>query len=202
MPTKMSSNNIYPFEVETNVSASVPIKLFPKVIWIMGLSGSGKSTIAREMKQVLEAKGIVTALLDGDNLRFGLNSNLGFSDGDRIENIRRATEVAKLFVNAGVCTICCFITPNKQAQETVAQIIPEGKLFAIYLSTSIEECEKRDVKGLYAKARAGEVKGFTGIDSAFDIPDFINLSIDNTNQTVHESVDFILKNIPLVEKKQ
>lgn len=198
----MSSNNIYPFEVETNVSASVPIKLFPKVIWIMGLSGSGKSTIAREMKQVLEAKGIVTALLDGDNLRFGLNSNLGFSDGDRIENIRRATEVAKLFVNAGVCTICCFITPNKQAQETVAQIIPEGKLFAIYLSTSIEECEKRDVKGLYAKARAGEVKGFTGIDSAFDIPDFINLSIDNTNQTVHESVDFILKNIPLVEKKQ
>jgi adenylylsulfate kinase len=202
MPTKMSSNNIYPFEVETNVSASVPIKLFPKVIWIMGLSGSGKSTIAKEMKQVLEAKGIVTALLDGDNLRFGLNNNLGFSDEDRIENIRRATEVAKLFVNAGVCTICCFITPNKQAQETVAQIIPEGKLFAIYLSTSIEECEKRDVKGLYAKARAGEIKWFTGIDSAFDIPDFINLTIDNTNQTVLESVDLILKNIPIEEKKQ
>ena len=202
MPTKMSSNNIYPFKVETNVSESVPIKLFPKVIWIMGLSGSGKSTIAKEMKQVLEAKGIVTALLDGDNLRFGLNNNLGFSDEDRIENIRRATEVAKLFVNAGVCTICCFITPNKQAQETVAQIIPEGKLFAIYLSTSIEECEKRDVKGLYAKARAGEIKWFTGIDSAFDIPDFINLTIDNTNQTVLESVDLILKNIPIEEKKQ
>ena len=202
MPTKMSSKNIYPFEVETNVSESVPIKLFPKVIWIMGLSGSGKSTIAKEMKQVLEAKGIVTALLDGDNLRFGLSNNLGFSDEDRIENIRRATEVAKLFVNAGVCTICCFITPNKQAQETVAQIIPEGKLFAIYLSTSIEECEKRDVKGLYAKARAGEIKWFTGIDSAFDIPDFINLTIDNTNQTVLESVDLILKNIPIDEKKQ
>jgi adenylyl-sulfate kinase len=198
----MSTENIYPFEVENNISATVPTKLFPKVIWLMGLSGSGKSTIAKELKSILEAKGIVTALLDGDNLRFGLNNNLGFSDEDRIENIRRATEVAKLFVNAGVCTICCFITPNKQAQETVAQIIPEGKLFAIYLSTSIEECEKRDVKGLYAKARAGEVKGFTGIDSAFDIPDFINLSIDNTNQTVHESVDFILKNIPLVEKKQ
>jgi len=198
----MSTENIYPFEVENNISAIVPTKLFPKVIWLMGLSGSGKSTIAKELKSILEAKGIVTALLDGDNLRFGLNNNLGFSDEDRIENIRRATEVAKLFVNAGVCTICCFITPNKQAQETVAQIIPEGKLFAIYLSTSIEECEKRDVKGLYAKARAGEIKGFTGIDSAFDIPDFINLSIDNTNQTVHESVDFILKNIPLVEKKQ
>jgi adenylyl-sulfate kinase len=198
----MSTENIYPFEVENNISAIVPTKLFPKVIWLMGLSGSGKSTIAKELKSILEAKGIVTALLDGDNLRFGLNNNLGFSDEDRIENIRRATEVAKLFVNAGVCTICCFITPNKQAQETVAQIIPEGKLFAIYLSTSIEECEKRDVKGLYAKARAGEIKGFTGIDSAFDIPDFINLSIDNTNQTVLESVDFILKNIPLEEKKQ
>lgn len=202
MPTKMSSNNIYPFEVETNVSASVPIKLFPKVIWIMGLSGSGKSTIAKEMKQVLEAKGIVTALLDGDNLRFGLNSNLGFSDDDRIENIRRAAEVAKLIVSSGVCVICCFITPNKQAQEIVSELIPKEKLFSVYISTSIEECEKRDVKGLYAKARVGEVKGFTGIDSAFDIPDFINLSIDNTNQTVHESVDFILKNIPLVEKKQ
>jgi len=198
----MSTENIYPFEVENNISAIVPTKLFPKVIWLMGLSGSGKSTIAKELKSILEAKGIVTALLDGDNLRFGLNNNLGFSHEDRIENIRRATEVAKLFVNAGVCTICCFITPNKQAQETVAQIIPEGKLFAIYLSTSIEECEKRDVKGLYAKARAGEIKGFTGIDSAFDIPDFINLSIDNTNQTVLESVDFILKNIPLEEKKQ
>jgi adenylyl-sulfate kinase len=168
----------------------------------MGLSGSGKSTIAKEMKQVLEAKGIVTALLDGDNLRFGLNSNLGFSDDDRIENIRRAAEVAKLIVSSGVCVICCFITPNKQAQEIVSELIPKEKLFSVYISTSIEECEKRDVKGLYAKARAGEVKGFTGIDSAFDIPDFINLSIDNTNQTVHESVDFILKNIPLVEKKQ
>lgn len=197
----MSTENIYPFEVETNISATVPTKLFPKVIWLMGLSGSGKSTIAKELKRILEAKGIVTALLDGDNLRFGLNNNLGFSDDDRIENIRRAAEVAKLFVNAGVCTICCFITPNKQAQETVVQLIPEGKLFAIYLSTSIEECEKRDVKGLYAKARAGEIKGFTGIESAFDIPDFINLSIDNTNQTVHDSVDFILKNIPLEEKK-
>ncbi len=197
----MSTENIYPFEVETNISATVPTKLFPKVIWLMGLSGSGKSTIAKELKRILEAKGIVTALLDGDNLRFGLNNNLGFSDDDRIENIRRAAEVAKLFVNAGVCTICCFITPNKQAQETVVQLIPEGKLFAIYLSTSIEECEKRDVKGLYAKARVGEIKGFTGIDSAFDIPDFINLSIDNTNQSVHDSVDFILKNIPLEEKK-
>lgn len=198
----MSTENIYPFEVENNISVNVPTKLFPKVIWLMGLSGSGKSTIAKELKRILEAKGIVTTLLDGDNLRFGLNNNLGFSDDDRIENIRRAAEVAKLFVNAGVCTICCFITPNKQAQETVVQLIPEGKLFAIYLSTSIEECEKRDVKGLYAKARAGEIKGFTGIDSAFDIPDFIHLSIDNTNQTVHDSVDFILKNIPIEEKKQ
>jgi adenylyl-sulfate kinase len=201
MPTKMSSNNIYPFEVETNVSASVPIKLFPKVIWIMGLSGSGKSTIAKEMKQILEAKGIVTALLDGDNLRFGLNSNLGFSDDDRIENIRRAAEVAKLIVSSGVCVICCFITPNKQAQEIVTELIPKEKLFSVYISTSMEECEKRDVKGLYAKARAGEIKGFTGIDSVFDIPSFNHLTLNNTNQTVQESVDFILNNIQ-IESKQ
>lgn len=197
----MSSNHIYPFEVETNVSAFVPMKLFPKVIWIMGLSGSGKSTIAKELKQVLENKGIVTALLDGDNLRFGLNNNLGFSDEDRIENVRRAAEVANLFLKSSVCVICCLITPNKEAQDIVKTIIPSEKLFSVYLSTSLEECERRDVKGLYAKARSGEIKGFTGIDSAFNVPEFANFTLDNTNQTVQESVDFILNNIQLESKQ-
>ena len=193
----MSQNLIYPFEVEANVNPLVPVIFYPKVIWIMGLSGSGKSTIAKEIKVVLEQKGIVTALLDGDNLRFGLNNNLGFTDEDRIENVRRAAEVANLMLKSRVCVICCLITPNKEAQEIVQSVIPSEKLFAVYLSTSLEECERRDIKGLYAKARRGEIKGFTGIDSAFDVPSFANFTLDNTHQSVQESVNEILSNIQL-----
>lgn len=193
----MSQNLIYPFEVEANVNPLAPVRFYPKVIWIMGLSGSGKSTIAKEMKEVLERKGIVTALLDGDNLRFGLNNNLGFSDEDRIENVRRAAEVANLMLKSRVCVICCLITPNKEAQEIVQSIIPAKELFTVYLSTSIEECERRDIKGLYAKARRGEITGFTGIDSVFDIPTLANFTLDNTNQSIQESVDSILRNIQL-----
>ena len=193
----MSQNLIYPFEVEANVNPLVPVIFYPKVIWIMGLSGSGKSTIAKEIKYVLEQKGIVTALLDGDNLRFGLNNNLGFTDEDRIENVRRAAEVANLMLKSRVCVICCLITPNKEAQEIVQSVIPSEKLFAVYLSTSLEECERRDIKGLYAKARRGEIKGFTGIDSAFDVPSFANFTLDNTHQSVQESVNEILSNIQL-----
>ena len=193
----MSQNLIYPFEVEANVNPLVPVIFYPKVIWIMGLSGSGKSTTAKEIKDVLEQKGIVTALLDGDNLRFGLNNNLGFTDEDRIENVRRAAEVANLMLKSRVCVICCLITPNKEAQEIVQSVIPSEKLFAVYLSTSLEECERRDIKGLYAKARRGEIKGFTGIDSAFDVPSFANFTLDNTHQSVQESVNEILNNIQL-----
>jgi adenylylsulfate kinase len=193
----MSQNLIYPFEVEANVNPLVPVRFYPKVIWIMGLSGSGKSTIAKEMKDVLEQKGIVTALLDGDNLRFGLNNNLGFTDEDRIENVRRAAEVANLMLKSRVCVICCLITPNKEAQEIVQSVIPSEKLFAVYLSTTLEECERRDIKGLYAKARRGEIKGFTGIDSTFDVPSFANFTLDNTHQSVQESVNEILSNIQL-----
>ena len=193
----MSQNLIYPFEVEANVNPLVPVIFYPKVIWIMGLSGSGKSTTAKEIKDVLEQKGIVTALLDGDNLRFGLNNNLGFTDEDRIENVRRAAEVANLMLKSRVCVICCLITPNKEAQEIVQSVIPSEKLFAVYLSTSLEECERRDIKGLYAKARRGEIKGFTGIDSAFDVPSFANFTLDNTHQSVQESVNEILSNIQL-----
>ena len=193
----MSQNLIYPFEVEANVNPLVPVIFYPKVIWIMGLSGSGKSTIAKEIKDVLEQKGIVTALLDGDNLRFGLNNNLGFTDEDRIENVRRAAEVANLMLTSRVCVICCLITPNKEAQEIVQSVIASEKLFAVYLSTTLEECERRDIKGLYAKARRGEIKGFTGIDSAFDVPSFANFTLDNTHQSVQESVNEILSNIQL-----
>ena len=174
----MSQNLIYPFEVEANMNPLVPVRFYPKVIWIMGLSGSGKSTIAKEIKDVLEQKGIVTALLDGDNLRFGLNNNLGFTDEDRIENVRRAAEVATLMLKSRVCVICCLITPKKEAQEIVQSVIPSEKLFAVYLSTSLE-------------------KGFTGIDSAFDVPSFAHFTLDNTHQSVQESVNEILNNIQL-----
>ena len=193
----MSQNLIYPFEVEANMNPLVPVRFYPKVIWIMGLSGSGKSTIAKEIKDVLEQKGIVTALLDGDNLRFGLNNNLGFTDEDRIENVRRAAEVANLMLKSRVCVICCLITPKKEAQEIVQSVIPSEKLFAVYLSTTLEECELRDIKGLYAKARRGEIKDFTGIDSAFDVPSFAHFTLDNTHQSVQESVNEILNNIQL-----
>lgn len=193
----MSTNTIYPFEFEANYNPSVPLKLYPIVIWIMGLSGSGKSTVAKELKRVLENKGILCALIDGDNLRFGLNKNLGFSDEDRIENVRRAAEVADLFLKSHICVICSLITPNKEAQEILKTIIPSEKLFSVYLSTSIEECERRDVKGLYAKARKGEIQGFTGIDSSFNAPNFANLTLDNTNQRVQDSVSEILNKLQI-----
>ncbi|MFM2227172.1 MAG: hypothetical protein RL664_515 [Bacteroidota bacterium] len=193
----MSTKTIYPFEFEANYNPSVPFKLYPIVIWIMGLSGSGKSTVAKELKRVLENKGILCALIDGDNLRFGLNKNLGFSDEDRIENVRRAAEVADLFLKSHICVICSLITPNKEAQEILKTIIPPEKLFSVYLSTSLEECERRDVKGLYAKARKGEIQGFTGIDSSFNVPNFANLIMDNTNQRVQDSVSEILNKLQI-----
>ena len=193
----MSTKTIYPFEFEANYNPSVPLKLYPIVIWIMGLSGSGKSTVAKELKRVLENKGILCALIDGDNLRFGLNKNLGFSDEDRIENVRRAAEVADLFLKSHICVICSLITPNKEAQEILKTIIPPEKLFSVYLSTSLEECERRDVKGLYAKARKGEIQGFTGIDSSFNVPNFANLIMDNTNQRVQDSVSEILNKLQI-----
>ncbi len=141
------------------------------VIWLYGLSGSGKSTIAIGLEQQLHAEGILTQLLDGDNIRTGLNKNLGFSDEDREENIRRIAEVAKLHAQIGVVTLVSFITPKRALRQSARTIIGADDYLEIYVSCSYETCEERDVKGLYAKARAGELPQFTGRDSSFEAPD-------------------------------
>jgi len=139
------------------------------VIWMIGLSGSGKSTLARSLENNLHQKGVFTQLLDGDNLRTGINNNLGFSQEDRTENIRRAAEVSKLFKEAGVVTICSLITPTHDLQQMARNIIGPG-FFEVFIDCPVEVCEQRDVKGLYAKARRGEIKDFTGISAPFEGP--------------------------------
>ncbi len=165
-------------------------------IWFTGLSGSGKTTIAIALEKELNKKGLLTQILDGDNIRAGINNNLNFSDEDRIENIRRIAEVAKLFVNCGVITICCFVSPTEKIRNLAKSIIGEQDFFEVFVNTPLEICEKRDVKGLYAKARKGEIKDFTGINAPFEAP--LNPEIVLTEKLgVDESVKKILDKINL-----
>jgi adenylylsulfate kinase len=170
-----------------------------KVIWLIGLSGSGKSTIAEYLEAKLYDEGFLTQVLDGDNIRSGLNKNLSFSDTDRLENIRRISEVAKLFANCGVVTLASFITPTEAIRQMAKEIIGEDKYIEVYVSTSLEACEDRDVKGLYDKARQGIIKNFTGIDSVFETPQNPAIIIPTEGFTVEESVqklyDFIIEKI-------
>lgn len=164
------------------------------VLWMVGLSGSGKSTIAKGLEKKLHAEGFFTELLDGDNLRVGVNNNLGFSVEDRQENIRRATEVAKLFYNAGIITVCSFISPTKEIRKMAKEILGDA-MVEVFINTPIEECEKRDVKGLYQKARAGEIKGFTGIDSPFEAPENPDVDVKTKDISIEESVDYLFNKI-------
>ena len=170
-----------------------------KVIWLIGLSGSGKSTIAEYLEAKLYDEGFLTQVLDGDNIRSGLNKNLSFSDTDRLENIRRISEVAKLFANCGVVTLASFITPTEAIRQMAKEIIGEDKYIEVYVCTSLEACEDRDVKGLYDKARQGIIKNFTGIDSVFETPQNPAIIIPTEGFTVEESVqklyDFIIEKI-------
>ena len=163
-----------------------------QVIWFYGLSGSGKSTIAIQLEKQLQSRNILAKVLDGDNIRTGLNNNLGFTDEDRKENIRRIAEVAKLMAHTGVVTICSFITPNEELRAIARDIIGDDDLLDVYVHASFETCEKRDVKGLYAKAKAGQIKQFTGKDSGFEIPDNPTLRIDTETQSVEESTKIAL----------
>ncbi len=142
----------------------------PMIVWFTGLSGSGKSTVAGRVEEILHEKDISTYLLDGDNIRHGLNSNVGFSPEGRKENIRRIGEVARLFVDAGVVVLAAFISPFRTDRETVRQLVEPGRYVEVFVNCPLEECEKRDVKGLYRKARAGEIPDFTGISSPFEEP--------------------------------
>ena len=158
------------------------------MIWFTGLSGSGKSTVAMGVERELHTQGILCRILDGDNVRAGINNNLGFSAEDRIENIRRIAEIGKLFVQTGVVTLACFVSPTNDIRQMARKIVGEEDFLEVYISTPIEECERRDVKGLYARARKGEVKNFTGISAPFEAPVSADIEIDTSKIPLEESV--------------
>lgn len=162
------------------------------MLWFTGLSGSGKSTVAIALERELHSRGLLCRILDGDNIRSGINNNLGFSAEDRVENIRRIAEVGRLFVDTGIITTAAFISPNNQLREMAAEIIGKDDFVEVFVSTPLEECEKRDVKGLYAKARRGEIKNFTGISAPFEAPEHPDITLDTSKLPVEESVKILL----------
>ena len=165
----------------------------PCVLWLTGLSGSGKSTIANLLEKKLAEHGKHTYLLDGDNVRHGLCGDLGFSDKDRVENIRRIAEVAKLLVDSGMIAITAFISPFKSERDYCRNLLEAGEFIEVFIDTPLEECEKRDPKGLYQKARQGDIKHFTGIDSPYEAPENPEITLSFTGQTAEESAEQIFE---------
>lgn len=189
-------NNLYP--IKTKVSKAQREALFNQrgtLIWFTGLSGSGKSTLAVQLEAQLHEMGFKTYLLDGDNIRSGLNKDLSFADEGRIENIRRIGEVSKLFLDAGLVVLSAFISPFKSDREQVKQIVGADSFIEVFVDAPIEVCEKRDVKGLYKKARAGEVKNFTGIDSPYEAPQNADVHIPTHELSVDQSIEKLLNNL-------
>jgi len=166
-----------------------------KVVWLTGLSGSGKTTIALQLEKELYKLGFLVQILDGDNIRAGINNNLSFSEGDRTENIRRIAEVSKLFLNCGVITINCFVSPTIKMRQIAEKIIGKENYYEIFINADLETCEKRDVKGLYKKARNGEIKNFTGIDSKYEKPNNPSLEVNTSQLSIDQSIEIILKNV-------
>lgn len=173
-----------------------------RVIWLTGLSGSGKSTIAEGLERKLYKYDFLTQILDGDNIRTGINKNLGFSELDRLENIRRIAEVSKLFLNCGIITVNSFVSPTNDVRELAKEIIGENDFVEIFINCPLEICEQRDVKGLYAKARKGEIKDFTGISAPFEAPVAPSLEIKSNELSIEESIESVFSFIlPLITKK-
>jgi len=164
-----------------------------KVFWLTGLSGSGKSTIGQFAERLLFNEGRFVQLIDGDNIRSGINSNLGFSLEDRKENIRRISEISKLYLNSGIICINTFVSPTIEIRDYARSIIGEDDYHEVFINTPLEICEARDVKGLYKKARSGEIKGFTGIDSPYEAPISPNLEIKTANHTIEDSTNILLR---------
>ena len=186
-------NYIYP--IKTKVSAGQRRRLLnqePKLIWFTGLSGSGKSTLAVQLEAALHAQGFKTYLLDGDNIRSGLNKDLSFTDDARVENIRRISEVCKLFLDAGVVLLSAFISPFQADRDQVKSIVGADNYIEVFVDAPLEVCEQRDVKGLYKKARAGEVKNFTGITSPYERPSNPDIVIETDKTSVEASLEVLM----------
>lgn len=164
----------------------------PCLIWFTGLSGSGKSTLAGALEQRLYEEGYHSYLLDGDNVRHGMNKDLGFSDKDRVENIRRIGEMSKLFVDAGMIAISAFISPFKSDRQMVRSLVEHGEFIEVHMDTPLITCEERDPKGLYKKARAGQIKNFTGIDSDYEKPEAPEVRVDSSVMSVEQSLDQLM----------
>ena len=165
------------------------------LIWFTGLSGSGKSTIANVVEQRLHKRGIKTYTLDGDNIRKGINNDLSFSPEDRTENIRRIAEVANLMIDAGLVVLAAFVSPYKKDRENIRNIVKDVNFVEVFINTSVEECERRDVKGLYKKARAGEIKNMTGISAPYEAPENPDVEVLTEKESVDQAVDRVLKAI-------
>ena len=189
--------NIYPIfdKMMSKQDKEELLKQHGVMLWFTGLSGSGKSTVAIALERELHQRGLLCRILDGDNIRSGINNNLGFSPEDRVENIRRIAEVGKLFVDTGIITIAAFISPNNQLRNMASEIIGKENFIEVYISTPLEECERRDVKGLYAKARRGEIKEFTGISAPFEATENPDIELDTSKLSLKESVDILLEAI-------
>ncbi len=201
---KLNKKNIYPVfnQILSKEEKEERLKQNAKCIWLTGLSGSGKTTIAIELERKLFEMGYFVQILDGDNIRSGISNNLDFSNSDRFENIRRISEVSKLFVNSGIITINCFVSPTEEIRSEARKIIGKDNFVGIFVNTDIEICEERDTKGLYKKARKGEIKNFTGISSKFERPDSTFFEIDATKNIVETLNDLLKIVLPLIEKKK
>ncbi len=194
---KEEANNIFTIydEILQQSDKEELLKQRAQCIWMTGLSGSGKTTIAKVLERELHAKGFLTQLLDGDNVRHGLNNNLSFSDADRRENIRRIAEVNKLFNHCGIITINCFVSPTLAIRQMAREIVGDDRFVEVFVDTPLEICEKRDVKGLYKKARRGEIKDFTGIDAPFEAPEAPHVQLKTANKSPQQSAKELLEYI-------
>ncbi len=197
MITNTPTNNIYTTfdKIKSRQAKQIYLKQQAKVIWLTGLSGSGKTTLASALEKKLFGLNYFCQILDGDNVRSGINKNLRFTEEDRMENIRRIAEVSKLFMNCGIILICAFISPTNEMREMAKEIIGEDDFLEVFVNTPLEICEKRDPKGLYKRARSGELKNFTGVSAPFEEPEKPFLKVDNTNPDVEQTVNEMLKKI-------
>lgn len=195
----MAQKHLYPFESQICYEQRKErMEQEPQLVWLTGLSGSGKSTLAQRLEHYLFHRGYKVFLLDGDNIRNGLSKDLGFSEEDRRENVRRVAEMAKLMLNAGLVVICAFISPHEEERQLVKNIVGEHRYIQVYINCSLEECERRDTKGLYAKARRGEISNFTGISAPYEAPPAPDIEVTTDNESVEES---LYKLINAVEPK-